>query len=101
MAQNLKHVVVDGYKLDVDLDNFDDVRFFEATEQINEHPALIIDILKMGIGEETYKKMADHFTKRDGKFKMSIASDAVDKILGITDPKEEASGPSESSTQTN
>lgn len=101
MAQNLKHVVVDGYKLDVDLDNFDDVRFFEATEQIEEHPALIIDILKMGIGEDAYQKMAEHFTKRDGKFKMSIASEAVDKILGITDPKEEASGPSESSTETN
>lgn len=101
MAQNLKHIVVDGYKLDVDLDNFDDVRFFEATEQLAEHPALIIDILKMGIGEEAYEKMAAHFTKRDGKFKMSIASDAVNKMLDITDPKDEASGPSESSTETN
>lgn len=98
---NIKNIVVDGYKLSVDLDNFDDVRFFEMSEQLEEHPKLFIDVLKMGIGEAEYGKMAKHFTKKDGRFKMNVVIDAVNKMLDITDPKEEASGQSENSIQTN
>lgn len=100
MANN-KTVEVQGYKLTVDLDNFDDVKFFDMTEQLEEHPKLFSDVLKLGIGEANYKKMEDHFTSKDGRFKMSVVIEAVNKILEITDPKEEASGQSGSSTQTN
>ena len=98
---NIKSVEIDGYNLDVDLDNFDDVRFFEMTEQLDEHPKLFIDVLKLGIGDAAYNKFAKHFTKKDGHLKMSTVTTAVNKILDITDPKEEASGQSGNSTQTN
>lgn len=98
---NTKNVEVDGYKLSVDLDNFDDVRFFEMSEQLGERPKLIIDILKIGIGEAEYNKMEKYFVKKDGRFKMSVATEAVNKILDVTDPKDEVSGQPESSTQTN
>ena len=101
MAQNIKTVEIDGYKLSVDLEKFDDVRFFEMSEQLDEHPKLYIDVLKLGIGEAAYDKMEKHFVKKDGRFKMNTVIEAVMKILDVTDPKEEASGQSESSTQTN
>lgn len=97
---NIKHVEIDDYKLDVDLDNFDDVKFFEMTEQLEDHPKYFIDVLKLGIGDAEYDKMAKYFTKRDGRFKMNTVIEAVNKILDITDPKDEASGQSKGSTQT-
>lgn len=101
MAKNIKHVEVAGYKFDVDLDGFDDVEFFEMSEQLDEHPKYFIDILKLGIGEDGYKKMEQHFKAKDGKFKMNVVIEAVNKVLEITDPKGEASGQSDGSTQTN
>lgn len=101
MAQDIKTVEVGGYKLTVDMDAFDDVRFFEMSEQVEEHPKLFIDILKMAAGEAEYSKMEKHFVKKDGRFKMNTVIEAVNKVLDITDPKGGASGQSESSTQTN
>lgn len=97
---NVKQLDIGGFKFEADIDNFDDVEFYEMADKVEENPKYCIDILKLAVGESVYKDMAAYFKKKDGKFKMTVVMDAVNKILDITDPKEEASGPSDNSTQT-
>lgn len=97
---NIKQIELNGFKLDVDMDGFDDVEFFEKSDKLEEHPNYIIDMVKMGIGEKQYEKMKAYFVKKEGRFKMSVLTEAFNLIMDITDPKDEASGQSASSTQT-
>lgn len=94
------HIKFEDYSFDVDMDCFDDVRFFEMTDRLEADPKLHIDILKLAIGESGYKEFAAHFEKKDGKLKMSKVISAVAAIFNAADPKESASGTSESNTQT-
>lgn len=94
-----KHLSYDDYELDVDMDCFDDVEFFEIVDKLEEQPKLNIDLLKMAIGENGYKSFADYFKKRDGKLKMSTVMSAVAKIFEESDPKGSASGELEKTTQ--
>jgi hypothetical protein len=96
-----KKIDFDGYSCEIDLDVFDDVRFFEMIDKLEENPSLNIEVAKMGLGEENYKKISEFFTKRDGKLKMSVVMGIVAQIFAEADPKDSASGSSEKNTQTN
>lgn len=96
-----KNIKYADYSFDVDMDCFDDVRFFEIADTLETTPKNHIDILKMALGEDGYKKFADHFTKRDGRLKMTVVMETVAKIFDEADPKDSASGSSEKTTQKN
>lgn len=83
-----KHVKYADYEFNVDMDCFDDVRFFEITDKLESEPKYHIDVMKIALGDAGYKKFADHFTKRDGKLKMSVVIEAVAKIFSAADPKD-------------
>ena len=89
MAENSNITTVEheGYKFDVDLDLFDDVEFFELADGVEEKQSNLIEILKLVL-KDKYSDMADYFKKKDGRFKMSTASEILDKILNVPDPKE-------------
>ncbi len=97
----IKSVSYDGYQFDVDMDCFDDVRFFELSDKLESDPKLHVDVLKLAIGDKGYEKFSSHFMKKDGRLKMSAVIGAVAAIFGEADPKESASGNSEKNTQTN
>lgn len=97
----IKHIKYADYSFDVDMDCFDDVRFFETADRLEAEPKLHIDILKIAIGEDGYEALKDHFEKKDGKLKMSVVIEAVAKIFEASDPKDSASGSSKSNTKTN
>lgn len=92
---------LDGYKFNVDMSCFDDVRFFEISDELDEKPVLCIDLMKMALGESGYNDFAEYFKKRDGKLKMSVVMKAVETMFEEADPKESASGSSAESTQKN
>ena len=97
----IKTIEIDGYKLDVDIDAFDDVRFFELADEENTRASVVIDMLKMGIGEDGYQKMYDYFVKKEGRLRVSTIRKAFDILFGLMSPKASASGQSENDTQTN
>lgn len=97
----IKHIKYADYSFDVDMDCFDDVEFFEIADRLEKEPRLHINILKLALDEKEYKKLSDHFVKRDGKLKMSVVIDIVAKIFGEADPKGSASGESAETTQKN
>lgn len=83
-----KHLEYDGYKFDVDMDMFDDVRFYEIADELESKPSLNIEIAKMGLGKDGFNKFSEHFTKRDGRLKMSVVMGVVAKIFTESDPKD-------------
>lgn len=85
---DIKHIEHDGFKIDVDMDVFDDVRFFELSDRAMTEPGKLIDIAKLAFGEDGYKRLVDHFTKKEGRLKMSKLSEIYNKIFEIQDPKE-------------
>lgn len=97
----IKHIKYADYSFDVDMDCFDDVTFFEIADKLETEPKLHIDVLKLALGDKGYEKLADHFIKKDGKFKMSTAIEVVAQIFGEADPKDSASGESAETTQKN
>lgn len=96
-----KHITYADYSFDVDMDCFDDVRFFEIADKLESDPKLHIDVLRIAIGEDGYKAFSDHFTAKDGRLKMSRVIEAIAEIFGEADPKDSASGNSKSNTQKN
>lgn len=98
---DIKHIEHDGFKIDVDMDVFDDVRFFELSDQSMTEPGKLIDIAKLAFGEDGYQRLVDYFTKKEGRLKMSKLSEIYGKIFEIESPKESASGQQKPSTRTN
>lgn len=102
MAEStIKTVEVDGYKLTVDMDALDDVRFLEMADREVSQPSVIIEMLKLVVGENGYKDMESYFVKKEGKLRISTIRKSFDKLLSVYDPKESASTKSENDTQTN
>ena len=99
--KHIKHIEHEGFEFDVDMDNFDDIEFFELADELETNQAKIIDIAKLTLGAEGYNAMKEYFKKKDGKLKFSTVSQIFDKILAITDPKDSASGSQGKNTQTN
>lgn len=96
----IKHIKVRDYSFDVDMDCFDDVRFFELADKLETDPKLHIDVLKLALGDAGYATFAEHFTKADGRCKMSVVIEAVAKIFEEADPKDSASGNSAKTIKT-
>lgn len=81
-----KTVEVDGFKLTVDMDLFDDVEFFQLADEIDTKQSNIAKILKL-VARDDYDALVAYFKNKDGRFKMSVASQFIDKLLAL-DPKE-------------
>ena len=94
-----KKIEFEGFSREIDMDVFDDVKFFEIIDKLEENPSLNIDVVKMAFGEDGYKALSDYFIKRDGKLKMSVIMSFVAKMFEESDPKDSASGDSEKTTQ--
>lgn len=84
-----KTVEYEGFSFELDMEVFDDVRFFEIAEQLETKPILNIELAKMGMGEKTYEKFESYFKKKDnGKLKMSHIMNVVAKMFEEAGPKE-------------
>lgn len=83
-----KHIDYEGFSTDIDMEVFDDVRFFEIADKLEEKPALNIEIVKLGLGEKEYDRFEKFFTKLDGKFKMSRVMGMVVKLFEEAGPKD-------------
>ena len=99
--KDIKHIEFEGFELDVDMDNFDDVEFFTLSDEAQTNPGKLIDIAKLAFGEEGYKALKAYFVKKDGKLALSKLSAIYEKIFQAEDPKESASGTRKANTQTN
>lgn len=86
MAEKTRTVEYDGYKITVDMDLFDDVKFFELADGVQERQSNLIDIMRL-ILKDKFSDLEAYFVKKDGRLKMSTISAFVDKLLSI-DPKE-------------
>ena len=51
-----KHIEYEGFSTDIDMDVFDNVRFFEIADKLEEKPALNIEVVKLGLGEKEYDR---------------------------------------------
>ena len=85
---DVKHIEYKGYKLDVDMDKFDDVEFLDLADQAMTRGGALIDIMKMAVGEDGYKDLKAYFVKKDGKLKISVLKDIFDLIFNEVSPKE-------------
>lgn len=84
-----KTIEYDGYKFDLDMEVFDDVRFFEIADELETKPILNIELAKMGMGEKNYQKFEEFFKKKDnGRLKMSRVMGVVAKMFEETGPKD-------------
>ena len=95
-----KHIDFEGFKFDIDMDIFDDVKFYELADTIEAKPSNNIDILKMGLGDK-YADFEAFFTKKDGRLKMSKVMQLVAVIFETAGPKDSASGSSKNNTPKN
>ena len=86
----LKTVEFDGFKFDFDPDCVDDMEFLELTDKvenegdITKYPALV----KLLLGEDTYKAACEHFKAKYGRFSATKCSELFKKAIQTADPKE-------------
>lgn len=84
-----KTVEYEGFSFELDMDVFDDVRFFEIADKLEEKPMLNIDLAKLAMGEKTYDKFESYLKKKDnGVLKMSRVMGMVAKFFEEAGPKE-------------
>ena len=90
MGKNLKTVEFDGFKFEFDSDCIDDMEFLELTDEvenkgdITKYPALV----KLLLGDETYKKASEYFKGKYGKFSATKCGEMFQKTIQVVDPKE-------------
>lgn len=85
---DIKHIEYKGYKLDVDMDKFDDVEFLTLADEAMTRGGALIDIMKLALGEDGYKDLKAYFVKLDGKLKISTLNNITDLIFNQVSPKE-------------
>lgn len=91
MAENttIKHLAFDGFEYDFDPSVVDDMEFLEFTEKIENgeiqyYPKLVIKM----IGEDSYVRAKEHFTKKYGKFSVTKCGELFNQSIAKADPKE-------------
>lgn len=91
MAELVKELVkvnIDGYELEYDKAQLDDVEVLEMIEEMqNGKPTMIITFLKTIVGESTYQDMKDYFVKKDGRMKITKLQEVFEKLFEDFDLK--------------
>lgn len=88
-TDNIKELEIEGYKFKVDTDLLDDVEAFEHIDRIENkgQVAGIVPLLKFLIGEKGYDDMKAHFTKKEGRFRVTKLTKVYEVIIENFDPK--------------
>lgn len=87
---SVKKLKIDDYEFTVDTDLLDDVEAFELIDRIENKKQVvaIVPLLKFIIGEQGYEDMKAHFTKTEGKFRVTKLSKVYEIIVENFDPKD-------------
>lgn len=90
MKENdIKTVEIDGYKLEFDQNNLDDVEVFELINAIEEGEVQkTAKLLKLLIGENEYNKVKDFFVNKYGRFPISKLTEVYTAIFQGASPKD-------------
>ncbi len=90
MKENdIKTVEVDGYKLEFDQNNLDDVEVFELINDIEEGEVQkTVKLLKLLLGENEYNKVKDYFVNKYGRFSINKLTKVYTAIFQGTNPKD-------------
>ena len=85
----VKELEIDGYKFTVDTDLLDDVEAFEHIDSIENQKRVtaIVPLLTFLIGKDGYEAMKSHFTKAEGKFRITKLSKVYEIIIENFNPK--------------
>lgn len=87
-TNTIKEVEYEGFKFKFDSDKIDDVEVVEMAAKIEEgKPALIIDFIKLLVGDDGYTAMKDYFVEKDGKFRLTTLTNIFEVIFKQFDPK--------------
>lgn len=70
-----KPVIVDGIKVNITLDDIDDIEFAETMEA-----GSIASALKMAFGEKEFKNIKETFKEKHGKARISDISEWFSKV---------------------
>ncbi len=87
--KDIKTVEVDGYKLEFDQNNLDDVEVFELINDIEEGEVQkTVKLLKLLLGENEYNKVKDYFVNKYGRFSINKLTEVYTAIFQGTNPKD-------------
>lgn len=70
-----KPILVDGIKIDITLDDIDDIEVAEMLEE-----GKIAAVLRHVFGQEKYEAIKDHFKKKNGKARISDLNEWFNKV---------------------
>lgn len=70
-----KPIIVDGIKVNITIDDIDDIEFAELMEEGN-----IASAMKLAFGEDDFKKIKETFKEKYGKARISDISDWFRKV---------------------
>lgn len=86
---NIKKVEIDGYKLEFDQNNLDDVEVFELINDIEEGEVQkTVKLLKLLLGENEYNKVKDYFVNKYGRFSINKLTEVYTAIFQGANPKD-------------
>lgn len=90
MKENdIKTVEIDGYKLEFDQNNLDDVEVFELINDIEEGEVQkTVKLLKLLLGENEYNKVKDYFVNKYGRFSINKLTEVYTTIFQGANPKD-------------
>lgn len=68
-------IIVDGIKVNITIDDIDDIEFAELMEA-----GSIVSALKMAFGDEEFKKIKEAFKEKHGKARISDIAEWFNKV---------------------
>lgn len=86
---NIKKVEIDGYKLEFDQNNLNDVEVFELINDIdNGEVQKTATLIKLLLGEGEYDKIKNYFKEKYGRFTISKLTEVYIAIFQSANPKD-------------
>lgn len=88
-TSKLTTITIDGYSFEADTDIIDNVEVLDMLDEIENKnkPAVIIDFLKLLIGDKGYDDLKAYFVEKEGKLRLTKLTQIYTAIFEKFDPK--------------
>lgn len=75
-----KEIDIDGFKLNVSEEIFDDITVLELLEEIESRPSAILKFVRYTLGEDNYKAIKAHYVEKNGRMRIEDIGSVVATI---------------------
>lgn len=88
MAATVKGTTASGFSYEIDLDVFNDMRFFEALTKADANAAHLPELIRLLLGDDGKEKLYEHHTNAEGRVPADrVMTDVLEIIQSVKQGK--------------